>query len=451
MDCRFVPNRHGAASEGERLTLEQRGPFGDAPAASDGFALPAPPGAVRRVFRQHPWLSDALPASVYVLLATGLAIVSASPPLRTPLWFTVLLLIVGVALIRHRRRRPVLMFALATGLCVLSLAGGTGAETVLPLLTLFTVGTHRPALTAWAAFLAAGTAACGAAWLLTLRVRGGLPLWEPTQPPVSANQFSDWLNAALVMVIPLLITVLFGVNSGQRRRYVAALVERAVQLERDRDQQAEIARARERERIAREMHDVMAHSVSVMIALSEGARAAARDSPEDSIDAIGRVAETGRHTLSELRRLLGAVRADGEKPTLEHTPQPGAPQLIDLAAQFQQAGLPVRLVLDGTPSTDPALGLTVFRIVQESLTNALRHARGLTEVHVRVTWEVGEVTILVQDDATLPTDGHQRQPGRGILGMEERVALYGGSVEAGPGPDGGWRVLVRLRWAKENS
>ena len=412
--------------------------------------LPAPPGAAGRMLQRYPWLSDAVAASVYGLLATALATVSSYPPLRTPLWFTVTLLLAGLATVLLRRRRPVLMLAVATVLCVLSLAGGTGAETVLPLITLFTVGTHRSALTAWAAFLAAGAAACGAAWLLTSRVRGGLPLWEPTQPPVSANQFSDWLNAALVMVIPLLIAVLFGVNAGQRRRYVAALVERAVQLERDRDQQAEIARARERERIAREMHDVMAHSVSVMIALSEGARAAARDSPEDSIDAIGRVAETGRHTLSELRRLLGAVRAGEGKPAVEHAPQPGAAELADLAVQFRQAGLPVRLILGGPPSADPALGLTVFRIVQESLTNALRHAHGVTDVSVHVTWAIGEVTILVQDDAPVPSDGQQQQPGRGILGMQERAALYAGSVEAGPGPNGGWRVLVRLIWAKEN-
>jgi signal transduction histidine kinase len=338
---------------------------------------------------------------------------------------------------------------IAAALAALSLAGGTGAETVLPLIVLFTVGTHRSAATAWAAFAATAAAACGAAWLLTLRLRRGLPLWEPTQPPVSPDQFSDWLNAALVMVIPLLITVLFGVNSGQRRRYVRALLDRAGQLERERDQQAEIARARERERIAREMHDVMAHSVSVMIALSEGARAAARDRTDDSIDAIGRVAETGRHTLTELRRLLGAVRSDGSPTVVGHTPQPGALQVADLAAQFRQAGLPVGLVLDGSPPADPALGLTVYRIVQESLTNTLRHARGVSDVRVRVTWADTLVIIQVQDDAQVSTG--VRPPGRGILGMRERAALYDGAVEAGPAPDGGWRVTVRLHWAKENA
>ena len=435
--------------EDGRLIPEQSEPFGDAPAPSDGVVLPAPPGAVRRVVRQHPWLSDALPAAAYGLLAAGLAVVSAFPPLRTPLWFTMLLLLAGLSTVLLRRRCPILMLAVAAALAVVSLAGGTGAETVLPLIVLFTVGTHRSAATAWASFAATTAAACGAAWLLTLRLRDGLPLWEPTQPPVSADPVSDWLNAALVMVIPLLITVLFGVNSGQRRRYVRALVDRAVQLERERDQQAEIARARERERIAREMHDVMAHSVSVMIALSEGARAAARDRPEDSIDAIGRVAETGRHTLTELRRLLGTVRTDGSPAGVEHAPQPGAPQVADLAAQFRQAGLPVSLEVNGTPPVDPALGLTVYRIVQESLTNTLRHAHDVTDVRVLVTWAHDRVSILVQDDA--PVTALPHTPGRGIFGMRERAALYDGSVEAGPGPDGGWRVSVRLHRAKESA
>lgn len=427
----------------------QSEPFGDASASSDGVVLPSPPGAVRQVVRQHPWLSDALPATAYGLFAVGLAVVSAFPPLSTPLWFTAILLLAGLAAVLLRRRRPVLMLAVAAALAVLSLAGGTGAETVLPLIVLFTVGTHRSATTAWVSFAATAAAACGAAWLLTLRLRHGPPLWEPTQPPVSPDQFSDWLNAALVMVIPLLITVLFGVNSGQRRRYVRALLDRAVQLERERDQQAEIARARERERIAREMHDVMAHSLSVMIALSEGARAAARDRPDESIDAIGRVAETGRHTLTELRRLLGAVRTDGSPTVVEHAPQPGAAQLEDLAAQFRQAGLPVGLVLRGSPPADPAAGLTAYRIVQESLTNSLRHARDVTNVQVQVTWADDRVTIQVQDDAHVSTV--VRPPGRGILGMRERAALYDGTVEAGPGPEGGWRVFVQLHWAKESA
>ncbi|MBX0299523.1 two-component sensor histidine kinase [Cryobacterium sp. 1639] len=416
--------------------------------------LPSP-GAWRRTLRRHPWLSDAVSAGLYGLLAAGLALISANPPLRTPVWFTLALLVAGIATVLFRRRRPVLMLAAATGLCLLSLAGGTGAETVLTLITLHAVGTYRSAPTAWVSYLAASLVACGAAWILVVRANDGLPLWEPLAPPTSADPVNDWLNAALLMLIPLLIAQLFGVNAGQRRRYVAALVDRAVRLERERDQQAQIARAGERERIAREMHDVMAHSVSVMVALSEGARAAAAERPTDSMAAMGQVAETGRHTLGELRRLLGAVRTDGDAPAPEHAPQPGAPQLTDLAAQFGLAGLPVRLEVTGSASADPAVGLTVYRIVQESLTNALRHAHGATEVTATVTWSAGCVTILVQDDAPAAPDAvagsDAPQPGRGLVGIRERAALYAGSVEAGPAVDGGWLVRVTLFWTKETA
>jgi signal transduction histidine kinase len=448
VNCRFAADRRDAAPREEHLTRWLRGPSGDAAASSGASVLQSPPGAVRRTLRR-PWLSDAIVAGFYGLAATALAVITSYPPFRTPVWFTVALLVAGVGTVLLRRRWPVLMFLAGTVLCVLSLAGGTGAETLLPLITLFAVGTHRSALTAWACYLVATVVAGGAAWMLVERARDGLPLWEPVAPPTSADPVNDWLNAALVMFVPLLIAQLFGVNAGQRRRSVAALLDRAVQLERERDQQAEIARARERERIAREMHDVMAHSVSVMVALSEGARAAAAERPADSLTAMTEVAETGRHTLSELRRLLSVVRTDGQAIPLEPAPQPGAPQLTALATQFQQAGLPVRLDLTGPTSRDPAVGLTVYRIVQESLTNALRHARGATLVSVSVTWSAGAVTILVQDDA--PGAPAAQPPGRGILGIRERAALYAGSVEAGPGERAGWRVFVRLLWTEEGA
>jgi signal transduction histidine kinase len=449
VNCHFAAGRRNAAPREDRLTPGPRGPSGDAAASSGASVLPSPPGAVRRTLRRRPWLSDAIVAGVYGLAATGLAVVTSYPPFRTPLWFTVALLVAGISTVLLRRRWPVLMFLAGTALCVLSLAGGTGAETLLPLITLFAVGTYRSALTAWACYLAATVVAGGAAWILTERARDGLPLWEPVAPPTSADPVNDWLNAALVMFVPLLIAQLFGVNAGQRRRSLAALLDRAIQLERERDQQAEIARARERERIAREMHDVMAHSVSVMVALSEGARAAAAERPADSLTAMTEVAETGRQTLSELRRLLSVVRTDGQATPLEPAPQPGATQLTALATQFQQAGLPVRLELTGPASRDPAVGLTVYRIVQESLTNALRHARGATQVSVAVTWSAGAVTILVQDDA--PSAPATQPPGRGILGIRERAALYAGSVEAGPGEPAGWRVFVRLLWTEERA
>jgi signal transduction histidine kinase len=282
-------------------------------------------------------------------------------------------------------------------------------------------------------------------------------MYEATLPPDSGDFVGDRVNIALALLALLLITTLIGTNVGSRRRYIAALVDRAERLERERDQQAEIAAAGERERIAREMHDVIAHSLSVMIALSEGAHATSSVDPERSRDAIARVAETGRRTLSEVRRLLGSVRAVG---TIADTtprergvaaPAPGARELAPLAEEFRRAGLPVGLTLTGEAPPDPALGLTVYRIVQESLTNALRHAAGATCVAARVAWHPDRVEIDVADDGDAGARPGEALPGRGIVGIRERAGLYGGSVSAGPRAGDGWRVSVVLPIAGEES
>ena len=141
--------------------------------------------------------------------------------------------------------------------------------------------------------------------------------------------------------------------------------------------------------------------------------------------------------------MLGGVREGDRGSAQEHAPQPDASRLATLAAEFVAAGLPVRLTVAGTPSTDPGLGLTVYRIVQESLTNVLRHAKRVGSVTVTVTWTEGEVTILVRDAGALIPPGSEE--GRGILGIRERVALYDGTIETGPHAEGGWRVFARLR------
>lgn len=246
--------------------------------------------------------------------------------------------------------------------------------------------------------------------------------------------------AALFLGIALIITLL-GINVGHRRRLIAALVERADQMQRERDQLASIAGAHERERIAREMHDVIAHSLSVMIALADGAHAAAPQRPEESRQVIGRVAETGRRTLGEVRRLLTTVR-EGDGAGTPPAPALGIEQLPALVDEFRAAGLPVRLQQRGTLEPGAALGLTVYRIVQESLTNVLRHAQDVRDVLVRVLVGAGEVTVLVEDTSSpaLPVT----DPGRGLVGIQERAAFYAGHVSAGPRAGGGWRVAVRL-------
>ncbi|MFB2585373.1 sensor histidine kinase [Herbiconiux liukaitaii] len=436
---------------------------------------------VAALVRRRPWIADAVVFAGYGLVVVCLALVSLEPRFGTPWWAPTLLGVAGLALLALRVRWPLPALAGAIVVAVLSLAVGTGAECLLVLITLYGVGLRRPAHVAWVCTGVAIASGALGAWVFTTRLASGPSLWG--SPPVTPRDAAvDWALSFAAVVVLLLLASLLGTTAGGRRRRVAALEERAEQLARERDQQAEIASARERERIAREMHDVIAHSLSVMIAMADGAHAAAEERPDEAKIAIGRVAETGRRTLGEVRRLLGSVRGDdpaGENPTPANptaesptagsppahpfqSPQPDATRLPALVEEFSRAGLPIRFTVSGPPSTDPAIGLTVYRIVQESLTNVLRHARGVRDVEVTVAWIDGDVTILVRDHSATP--GSPRDAGRGILGMNERVALFGGTVEVGPvevgpvegsavevGPQGGggWRVSARLPWEEE--
>lgn len=390
-----------------------------------------------------PWLTAALAALAYAVPAALLGVTNAYPPVDAPPWIPLVLGALGVAVAFFRRRHPVPMFVAAGALTLVSCAVGTLAEVVLLLLAVHAVGTRRSPRAAWTCFAVGVGVAAAAAHILVIRSGVGTPLWEPTQPPVSGDPLSDWLNYTTAGVVLLLISTLFGVNTGQRRRQVDALVDRAARLAHERDQQAQLAGARERERIAREMHDIIAHSLSVMVALSDGAHAAASTSPDLAATASARAAETGRRTLDEVRRLLGRVRHEHDGSPAGHAPQPGAAELPDLVDEFRQAGMPLRFVVEGAPSSDPALGLTVYRIVQESLTNVLRHAHDARAVTARVAWTSRHVDITVDDDA--PATSQPSSGGRGLLGMRERAALYDGTAHAGRRPGGGWRVAVRLQ------
>ncbi|MDI3423981.1 sensor histidine kinase [Streptomyces luteolus] len=233
-----------------------------------------------------------------------------------------------------------------------------------------------------------------------------------------------------------------------RREYLASLVERARQLEVERDQQARLAAAAERTRIAREMHDIIGHNLSVITGLADGGSYAARKQPERAAQALDAIAGTSREALTELRRLLGVLRDDS--PTADLTPQPGLDDLDSLVDGVRSAGLPVRMTVRGTPAdtTDTAgRELTVYRVVQEALTNTLKHAGPGASATVEVGHTGTGLTVTVTDD------GHAQPPplaapadGRGLPGMRERTALYDGTLEAGPlpRPPGGWQVRMHL-------
>jgi signal transduction histidine kinase len=244
-----------------------------------------------------------------------------------------------------------------------------------------------------------------------------------------------------------------GLMIRQRRELLLSLQEKAARLEFERDQQAELATAAERARIAREMHDIVSHNLTVMIALADGARYALDTSPAQAVGAIERLAATGREALLEMRRLLGVLRDDSARGSFE--PQPTLERLDDLISRVDAAGIPVTISLDGAlDELAPGIQLTVFRVVQEALTNTLKHADRPTSAHLDLRCRGGEVEVdvtnagtgegarpeLVGNGAPLPASD-----GRGLWGMRERANVYGGQLAFGPTDDGGWRVHMRLR------
>ncbi|WFB05988.1 histidine kinase [Streptomyces sp. LX-29] len=277
-----------------------------------------------------------------------------------------------------------------------------------------------------------------------------------------------YLGSLVGLTALALAAGLAGAHTRTRRAYLATLEDRAVRLERERDQRARLAVADERARIARELHDVVSHSLSVMVALADAVDVARRRTP-DRATAVGlarshphdqptasdrvtvavrQIADTGRQALTDMRRFLGVLRAD--EPEASRHPAPGLARLDDLLRRVRAAGLPTRLRLTGDAAAVPAAAqLTVYRLVQEALTNTLGHAPAGARAEVRVCCSADAVTVEVVDDGNgrpvpAPTltlaDGH----GHGIPGMRERVAGYGGTVEAGPLPTAGWRVFARL-------
>jgi len=245
-----------------------------------------------------------------------------------------------------------------------------------------------------------------------------------------------------LVFIPLLFGVCWFLGFAVRQRgdQAAAAEERATRAERDRQASARIAVAEERARIARELHDVVAHAVSVMVLHTGAVRHRLPDDFPDEKEALRGVEETGRRALSEMRHLLGALRPDGEGAEL--SPQPGMAGLDRLLQEVREAGLPVRLEVHGEPVPLPSpIDLAVYRIAQEGLTNVLKHARAShADVSIRYAPRMLQVEVRDDGDGPQPSDGL----GHGLVGIRERVKIYDGELAAGPGPDGGFVLSARL-------
>ncbi|WP_063770587.1 sensor histidine kinase [Streptacidiphilus carbonis] len=387
---------------------------------------------------------DAVVALLLMFLSLGRAFASHSAIL--------LVLTVGLTVpLALRRIAPFPVFCVVAGSAFvqwLTVQGGLPSDLAV-LLALHTVAVHCRRAQTWLAYAVCELGALLAAlsWpdLANRRFENG-PVISPTDAAFDIVKvfllFSGTVTAALVL----------GFNVRARRGRLANLEQRALDLERQRDQQAALAVAEERSRIAREMHDIVTHNLSVMVALADGAVYANPHSPDRATAAMRQSAETGRQALTDMRRFLGVLRAD-EPEALRH-PQPGIGQLEALVRQVRAAGLPTGLSVSGAmESVSPGAQLTVYRLVQESLTNTLKHAVGVSGARVTVRVDGAAMTLEVTDDGhgTAPSDSgsHGQSQGHGLIGMRERAAAFGGGLTAGPGPGGrGWRVSATFDLAE---
>ncbi|WP_432941275.1 sensor histidine kinase [Kribbella sp. CA-253562] len=264
---------------------------------------------------------------------------------------------------------------------------------------------------------------------------------------------SDWRQQITMMVA--FGAVVFGVWAfGERRRtrglYVAQLEERAAQAERDRDREAALAVSNERTRIAREIHDVVAHGLSIMIVQADGGLYAADASPEQAKKALATIGDTGRASLTEMRKMLGLLKQDeaNELDPNQPRPQPGVSSLPELIENVREAGLTVDYQVTGTPRDLPALlGLTAYRIVQEGLTNTLKHAGPGARTSVTLDFGHEMLTVVVTDDGRGGGVAPSNDPGHGLVGMRQRASISGGTVNAGPKAGGGYEVIAKLPYA----
>ena len=224
------------------------------------------------------------------------------------------------------------------------------------------------------------------------------------------------------------------------KRTADAMADRAMLAEREREERARAAVAEERSRIARELHDVVAHSISVMVVQAGAERRALGDDRGDTREVLETIEQTGRQTLAEMRRLLGMLRRSDDE--LELAPQPSMEQVGALIEQVREAGLPVTLNVEGDAQPlPPAVDLSAYRIVQEALTNALKHA-GPASARVTVRYGSDEVELDIVDDGAGALNGDGG--GHGLIGMRERVSMFGGALDAGERSEGGYAVRARL-------
>lgn len=389
---------------------------------------------VRAWLREPPHVDWLVAAGALLLAAVSYATttVPMSPADRVVVVAAILL---QAAALLRRRRAPVAVLAFGTlVLLATTLVVGDPVATELPvILMVYAVAAHRPARITWA-----GVAAVFIVVTLTYPLALRVP---------ASDAAPEWATAAVTQGVGFLVSLLAAVGVGLtvrgRRQQIEIQEERTRQLALEREQHAQLEVLAERERMAREMHDLVAHSVAVMVTLAHGASSAMERNPEMARRALDELTRTGSESLRDMRRVLGLLRDGGTDGDGVASQSPEA--IADLVATFRGVGLPVQLSVVGEPpESHSLLHHTVYRVVQECLTNVLRHAPGSDAVDVSLEWGDDVVTIEVRNTGdTGPEDGSGRHGGHGLRGLRERVAAFAGSVEAGPLADG-WRVRATL-------
>jgi len=361
--------------------------------------------------RRDPWVID-------VALVLGLLLFASAWAKRTDSLSVALPLALAQTLpLLARRRYPVLTLGLVFAATIPLTVEVHSLNPLPPFLAFYSIAAHANRRTAL--------------------VAGCVGLVALIAPVLNETDYGFAPFVFHVLVFPA--AWVLGDNLRTRRAYYAALEERAERAERERDEQASRAVAEEQARIARELHDVLAHNVSVMVVQAAAARDVFDSRPAGAREALRSIEQTGRSALQELRRLLGAVRTEDASLA----PQPGLARLPELVDQVRRAGLDVDLQIEGRPRELPAgVDLAAFRVVQEALTNTIKHA-GASAADVRVLYDGSRVDLVVADNGVGPhTNGSNG--GQGLIGMRERVALYGGELETTTRPGGGFLVRASL-------
>ncbi|WP_246295898.1 sensor histidine kinase [Arthrobacter wenxiniae] len=381
-------------------------------------------GVVRKYLYNHPRVMDVVVVLVYLLAGSGTFLNGRTANLGAHL----VVLAASCVVLMFRRDRPLSVLAILAVFEIINIilvptSGNIGASLWF---ALYAVAVAYRGVFSFSVAAAASLPLV----LYTLFVyqfpREFLRVDGPTA-------FESNVITGIVMLLSNVIATGVGVSVRRGREHEAELRQWAVR-------NAQLASIAERNRIAREMHDVVAHSLTVMVALSDGAAVVVRRNPEKAGDVLAQLSQTGRNALADMRRVLGVLRDDSGADS--RSPQPDDTDLAALFEGFRQAGLPLSVTQAGPLlPKDPALQLTVYRIVQESLTNVLRYGTSISRVQVRIDNDpaAGVLKVVVADDGRGSLDASMGT-GQGIVGMRERARIYAGTVDAGPAPHGGWTV-----------